>query len=75
MNPLRSILYYLGFGIKEYQLREDVKNVKLVDFETHKFMCFTGYDRIMRSKYGEYMQMPPVEEQNPRHPMKIYWRR
>ena len=64
---------YTGFGIKEYQLKEDFKSTLSVPFEDSYFCCANGYDRIMRTKYGDYMTIPPKEQQRV-HPMNCYWR-
>lgn len=42
---------------------------KYVDltFEDGEFMCFAGWDDHLRRKFGDYMQLPPVEERAWRH--------
>lgn len=43
------------------------------DFEGHKFKVAKGYDEYLRSQYGDYMQLPPVEKRVPdHHPFKAY---
>ncbi len=32
-----------------------------------------GYDEALTEKYGNYMQLPPVEEQVHGHGGKYYW--
>lgn len=65
---------YVGFGIKEYQVKEVFEKVIEVDFEGGKYLCCNGYDRLMRSKYGDYMQLPPVEKRITHHPMYNKWK-
>ncbi len=46
-----------------------------MDFEGHKLMVAKGYETILRTYYGDYMQLPPVEKRLPCHSAhKFYWR-
>lgn len=36
-------------------------------FENGEFMCFAGWDDHLRRKFGDYMQLPPVEDRAWRH--------
>lgn len=36
-------------------------------FEDGAFMCFAGWDDHLRRKFGDYMQLPPVEERAWQH--------
>lgn len=66
---------YMAYGIKEYELFEDFEEFILVDFSGFQFYCAKGYDRIMRRKYGDYMQLPPLEEQHKRqHDFNYFWK-
>lgn len=42
-----------------------------VDFEDRKFLIFSGYDDILRVRYGDYMQLPPVEQRKHHHNFAI----
>ncbi len=42
------------------------------DFENGKYNIFSHYDHILRLIYGDYMQLPPVEERKPRHDFLTY---
>lgn len=36
-------------------------------FEDGDFMCFSEWDKYLHRKYGNYMQLPPIEEQILKH--------
>ena len=38
-----------------------------LQFEDGKFMCCQGWDDHLKRKFGDYMQLPPVEEREWRH--------
>ena len=37
------------------------------EFEGKKFMVIKDYDFLLRSIYGDYMELPPVESRSPQH--------
>lgn len=39
----------------------------LFPFEDTKFYIMNGYDSVLTQRYGEYMKLPPIEEQQPLH--------
>lgn len=41
-------------------------------FEDRSFMGFADYDAYLRNAYGDYMQLPPEEEQIPHHCFKAF---
>lgn len=43
-------------------------------FEGGEFRIPIGYDRWLRSIYGDYMQLPPKEQQVARHSYIAYWK-
>ena len=45
-----------------------------VEFEGHIFKAMKGYDGFLRGIYGDYMQLPPEDEREPRHSYIAYWR-
>ena len=65
---------YLGFGMREYQLMEDFSSFVELSFESRKYLCCNGYDRLMRTKYGDYMTLPPEEKRVTHHPMYNIWK-
>lgn len=46
---------------------EDFAKAKWVDFEGEKMPIPIGYDRYLRMVFGDYMQLPPKEDQVPKH--------
>ena len=45
----------------------------LVKFENKEFKIPTEYDKILTQIYGDYMQLPPEEQQKTHHINKMYW--
>ena len=43
-----------------------------VDFEGRKYKAPSGYDELLRAHYGDYMQLPPVEERVAKHEFIAY---
>lgn len=44
-----------------------------VDFEERKIKIPIGYDEILTQLYGDYMKLPPKDEQITHHFSNIYW--
>lgn len=47
---------------------------ELMPFEGELFKVPSGYDEYLRKEYGDYMQLPPVEEREDHHYFKAYWK-
>lgn len=45
-----------------------------VEFEGMFFKAPKGYDGILKRRYGDYMQLPPIEEQVTHHTNRVFWR-
>ena len=45
-----------------------------VEFEGHLFKAPRDYDVYQRAIYGDYMQLPPEEQRNPKHGFHAYWK-
>lgn len=43
------------------------------EFEGHQFRVPIGYDTWLRSVYGDYMQLPPVEHRVTHHTFEAWW--
>ncbi|MCC8051470.1 MAG: LicD family protein [Clostridiales bacterium] len=54
--------------------KDDYYSAVLVHFEDADFFAPIGYDKILRKYYGNYMELPPVDEQVPHHICGIYWK-
>ena len=55
---------------------EDFVQTSLMPFEDTEVMVMNGYDRVLRECYGDYMQLPPPEEQVGHSDglTRFYWR-
>ena len=70
-----SQLAVLDDGIRNYQLCEDFEDTIDTEFAGHTFKIMKGYDRVLRNIYGDYMQLPPEEQRQPKHHhVKLFWR-
>lgn len=47
--------------------KEDFKSVVYTDFEGFSFPIPVGYDRILKTTYGDYTLFPPIHERGLRH--------
>lgn len=52
--------------------RDDFASQVKVVFEEHTFYAPIGWNRILKTVYGDYMKLPPESEQNPHHSYKIF---
>ena len=63
----------INYGLHECHNKSVLDEVILVPFEDKFFFAMAGYDEALTEKYGDYMQLPPVEEQIHGHGGKYYW--
>lgn len=47
---------------------------KIQEFEGHLFKIPIGYDKWLRSIYGDYMQLPPEEKRISHHVFEAWWK-
>lgn len=47
--------------------KEIYDSVTYVTFEGERMPCMSGYDKYLTMVFGDYMQLPPKEEQKPHH--------
>lgn len=55
-------------------LKEWFNNYILLNFEDKKFRVPAGYHEILTKTYGDYMQLPPPEQQVTHHVNNCFWR-
>lgn len=53
--------------------RKDFSERMLHKFEDGEFYIPSGYDNILRNTYGDYMTLPPIEQQKPHHIQDVWW--
>lgn len=58
---------------KEVQKAENIKEYIDAEFEGLKVMIFKNYDEILRTTFGDYMQLPP-EDKRVNHSLEAYWK-
>lgn len=65
----------VAFGSKfNHPIDKQVFSDKLlVQFENRKFYVMSGYDKYLRSVFGDYMKMPPKEKQISHHSFEAYY--
>ena len=61
-------------SILVYNLTDEYKNQVELEFEGELFTVPSCYDKRLRSMYGDYMKLPPLEERNPKHRIRAYWK-
>ncbi len=65
---------FLNYGIRERHRKAVIDETILVPFGEDHFYIMKGYDEALREKYGDYMQLPPKEQQVRGHDInKYYW--
>ena len=47
----------------------------MMEFEGEKFRAPIGYDCILKTQYGEYMKLPPANQQISHHRNNVFWKR
>ena len=78
MTPYGSTSHLTQFTFpskEEYFDSQVMDGYHLVDFEDARFYAIDRYDEMLRIQYGDYMQLPPVEERTPKQDyIKFYWK-
>ena len=59
---------------KEIQLRKNTEEYVDVKFENLTVRMFKNYDEILKTTFGDYMQLPPESERISKHNMAMWWR-
>ena len=63
---------WLSWGVKDMYLRKWFDDYIYQPFDKYRFRIPADYDKILRHTYGDYMQLPPVEERTGHHYYKAY---
>lgn len=58
---------------KEIQNSNNIAEYINVSFENIQVMIFKNYDEILKTTFGDYMQLPP-EGKRKSHGLEAYWR-
>ena len=58
-------------GLK-LRIRKELLKPVLHKFEGYEFYIPEGYDEILKTNYGDYMQLPPEEDRIPHHKYKVF---
>ena len=65
---------YEGYDIRHRHRKDVYRDRVKVEFENGEYWAPIGYDEYLRDVYGDYMKLPPVEQQQTHHTNKIYWK-
>lgn len=67
--------------LKTFDIRKPMRASKLlfaksiyVPFEQYEFPIPIGYDEFLKVRFGDYMKLPPVDQQEPHHGFKVFWK-
>lgn len=80
INALTKIKYNDTKKVASYVHGDSVftedyfKSGTLLKFESRYYNCPSEYDKYLRHVFGDYMKMPPIEEQKSVHDFKVYWK-
>lgn len=59
---------------REMHLSEDYSSRLLAPFESTELYIPYGYDRILKTLYGDYMTPPPIGQQQSHHGVSVIWK-
>lgn len=62
-----------GYGQREVVRKDSIIPLKKIRFEDGEFWA-PGTDESLRHAFGDYMQLPPVEQRHYKHLPKMYWK-
>ncbi|MFJ8512849.1 LicD family protein [Lysinibacillus xylanilyticus] len=63
-----------GYALKTKMQKEEYLNLIDVEFCGNVFKCSANYHETLTNIYGDYMQLPPKNEQVSNHDYKLYWK-
>ena len=59
---------------KEYYESNVFKSYMDMEFEGHVYKAISAYDIYLSQHYGDYMKLPPKEQQVSLHEYKVWWK-
>ena len=62
-------------GVRESMKKELFDGSTRIDFEGKKYNAPARYDEILTIKYGDYMKLPPVDQQQAYHGDNYFWKK
>ena len=63
-----------GYHKKEQMPKSIFDSYILLDFEDRKFSALENFNTYLSKLFGNYMQLPPKEQQVSKHGFEAYWR-
>ena len=67
MESKEIINFLAAFGFDEVFTRESFAESDLYEFEGRKIKGPKGYDSVLKRIYGNYMELPPLDQRNKHH--------
>ena len=65
----------IATGINESPKKKTLfQNALEWPFEEYSFLVPSGYDEYLRSRYGDYMVLPPIDQRSPHHGFIAFWK-
>lgn len=61
-------------GDDNFHKIEEWDRIGYAEFEGHTFRMLEDYDAILRRRYGDYMQLPPIEQRKLKGNEHFYWK-
>ena len=61
-----------GYGTRERISRKPFSKYIRIPFESNSYSCISGYNEYLTALYGDYLKLPPKEEQKSNHNYKAY---
>lgn len=66
-------IVFTGYGIRERHRKAVWDELLLVPFEDARFYIIGGFDEALKEKFGDYMKLPPKEQQVAKHNAYYYY--
>lgn len=64
----------MTYDSKEIYERNWFDKAVYVQFEDRKYCIPKAYDKVLKTEYGDYMKLPPVEKQVSHHGNEAWWK-